>query len=254
MLNVSPPSKSVASTFATIALDHMNFGGHVNPSGSEVSVSTKCRYFGKVIDFIDAILLDKPDSCNPVFVNCLYGLGVVQSVLTTFEATSQLLFAVNRAPASPMETDDGILKQDETDNAWIYGSLASYGKLMDHLVTSSFILSPFTKHLLTQPLINGDTPFPWDAETFVKILQSMVLKIVLLVWTHPQFTDCSYDFIATVVSIIQHIYSGVEVKNISSNSGPRTAGPPLNESTIATIVEMGFSRSRAEETEAGWIK
>ncbi|CAL5383970.1 unnamed protein product [Camellia sinensis] len=247
MLNVSPPSKSVASTFATIALDQMNFGGHVNPSGSEVSVSTKCRYFGKVIDFIDAILLDKPDSCNPVFVNCLYGLGVVQSVLTTFEATSQLLFAVNRAPASPMETDDGILKQDETDNAWIHGPLASYGKLMDHLVTSSFILSPFTKHLLTQPPINGDTPFPRDAETFVKILQSMVLKTVLPVWTHPQFTDCSYDFIATVVSIIQHIYSGVEVKNISSNSGPRTAGPPPNESTIATIVEMGFSRSRAEE-------
>ncbi|XP_028066908.1 E3 ubiquitin-protein ligase UPL2-like isoform X3 [Camellia sinensis] len=250
MLNVSPSSKSVASTLATITLDHMNFGGHVNSSGSETSISTKCRYFGKVIDFIDVILLDKPDSCNPILLNCLYGCGVVQSVLTTFEATSQLLFAVNRAPASPMETDDGILKQDvkeETDIAWIYGPLSSYGKLMDHLVTSSLILSPFTKHLLTQPLINGDISFPRDAETFVKILQSMVLKAVLPVWTHSQFTDCSYDFIATVVSIIRHIYSGVEVKNISSTGGARAAGPPPNESTIATIVEMGFSRSRAEE-------
>ncbi|KAF5942708.1 hypothetical protein HYC85_020350 [Camellia sinensis] len=35
MLNVSPSSKSVASTLATITLDHMNFGGHVNSSGSE---------------------------------------------------------------------------------------------------------------------------------------------------------------------------------------------------------------------------
>lgn len=250
MLNVSPASKSVASTFASIALDHMNFGGPVNPSGNEASISTKCRYFGKVIDFVDGFLLDRPDSCNPVLLNCLYGHGVIQSVLTTFEATSQLLFAVNRAPASPMETDDGILKQDENednDHSWIYGPLSSYGKLMDHLVTSSFILSPFTKHLLAQPLTNGNVPFPRDAETFVKVLQSMVLKAVLPVWTHPQFVDCSYDFITSVISIIRHVYSGIEVKNVNSNAGARVTGPPPNETTISTIVEMGFSRARAEE-------
>ncbi|KAK6940269.1 E3 ubiquitin ligase, domain of unknown function DUF908 [Dillenia turbinata] len=247
-LNVSPSAKSVVSTLSSIALDHMNFGGHVNPSRSEVSVSTKCRYFGKIIDFIDGILLDRPDSCNPILVNCLYGHGVVQSILTTFEATSQLLFAVNRAPASPMETDDGNLKHDqkEEDHSWIYGPLASYGKLMDHLVTSSFVLSPFTKHLLAQPLANATVPFPRDAETFVKVLQSMVLKAVLPVWVHPQFTDCSYDFINTIISVIRHVYSGVEVKNVS-NSGARITGPPPNESAISTIVEMGFSRSRAEE-------
>ncbi|KAF3447270.1 hypothetical protein FNV43_RR12450 [Rhamnella rubrinervis] len=250
IVNVSPASKSVASTFAVIALDHMNFGGHGNASGSEVSISTKCRYFGKVIDFIDGSLLERPDSCNPVLLNCLYGHGVIHSVLTTFEATSQLLFTVNRAPASPMETDDGNIKQDEkedTDHSWIYGPLASYGKLMDHLVTSSFILSPFTKHLLAQPLTNGDIPFPRDAENFVKVLQSMVLKAVLPVWTHPQFIDCSFDFITTVISIIRHIYSGVEVKNVNSNNSARITGPPPNETTISTIVEMGFSRSRAEE-------
>ncbi|EEF35034.1 E3 ubiquitin protein ligase upl2, putative [Ricinus communis] len=249
-VNVSPSSKVVAGTFASIALDHMNFGGHANSSGSEVSISSKCRYFGKVIDFIDGILLDRPDSCNPVLLNCLYGRGVVQSVLTTFEATSQLLFAVNRAPASPMETDDANAKQEDkedADHSWIYGPLASYGKLMDHLVTSSLILSPFTKHLLAQPLGNGGSPFPRDAETFVKVLQSMVLKAVLPVWTHPQLTDCSNDFISTVISIIRHVYSGVEVKNTNSNNSARITGPPPNEAAISTIVEMGFSRSRAEE-------
>ncbi|KAI3465189.1 hypothetical protein Pfo_021852 [Paulownia fortunei] len=247
MLNVSPPSKSVASTFASIAMDHMNFGGHVNPSGSEASVSTKCCYFGKVIEFIDGILLDKPDSFNPVILNCLYGRGVIQTVLTTFEATSQLPFAISRAPASPMETDEGRQHEvEEADQLWIYGPSASYGKLMDHLVTSSFILSPFNKHLLTQPLVHGDISFPRDAETFVKILQSMVLKAVLPVWTHPRFPECSYEFITTVVDIFRHIFSGVEVKNVGSNVG-RVAGPPPNESAISTIVEMGFSRSRAEE-------
>ncbi|XP_050887759.1 uncharacterized protein LOC127092912 [Lathyrus oleraceus] len=55
---------------------------------------------------------------------------------------------------------------------------------MDHLVTSSCILS--TKHLLAQPLISCDCPFPQNAKIFVKALQSMMLKAVLPVWTHPQ--------------------------------------------------------------------
>ncbi|XP_022131797.1 E3 ubiquitin-protein ligase UPL2-like isoform X2 [Momordica charantia] len=250
VVNVSSSSKAVASTLSSLVSDHMNFGGRVNASGSEGSISTKCRYYGKVIDFVDGILLDRPDSCNPVLLNCLYGHGVVKLVLTTFDATSQLLFTLNRAPASPMETDDANLKQDEkadNDHSWIQGPLASYGRLMDHLVTSPFILSSFTKHLLAQPLTSGDVPFPRDAETFVKVLQSMVLKAVLPVWTHPQFIECSCEFITTVISIMRHIYSGVEVKNVSSNSSARITGPPPNETAISTIVEMGFSRSRAEE-------
>lgn len=246
-INISPSSKGVVSTFASICLGHMNFGGHMSSSGSEVSVSSKCRYFGKVVDFIDGILMDRHDSCNPVLLNCLYGQGVIQSVLTTFEATSQLLFTV---PASPMETDDGnvkLEKKEESEHSWLYGPLASYGKLMDHLVTSSYILSPFTKHLLVQPVSNSNIPFPQDAETFVKVLQSMVLKAVLPVWTHPQFVDCSYDFITSIISIVRHIYSGVELKNVSSNSSSRITGPPPNEAAISTIVEMGFSRARAEE-------
>ncbi|KAL5079900.1 hypothetical protein RYX36_008321 [Vicia faba] len=152
----------------------------------------KVSVFLEVIDFVDSMLMERPDSCNPVLLNCLYGSGVIQSMLTTFEATIQLFFAVNRVPTSPMDTDDANAKQDDkedTNNLWIYGSLASYGKLMDHPVTSSFILSSFTKHLLAQPLSNSDTPFPRDPETFMKVLQSTVLKTVLPVWTHPQFED-----------------------------------------------------------------
>ncbi|KAL8166110.1 hypothetical protein V2J09_007609 [Rumex salicifolius] len=251
MLNVSPSSKSVVTTCTAISLEHMSFGGHVSPVGSEASVSSKCRYFGKVIDFIDGILMDRHDFCNPILLNCFYGQGVIQSVLTTFQATSQLLFAVNQGSPSPMETDDGNLKEDgkdQSEHSWIYGPLASYGKLMDHLVTSSYILSPFTKHLLVQPISSGHVPFPKDAETFVKVLQSMVLKNVLPVWSHPQFADCTYEFVTAIISIIRHVYSGVEVKSAnSSSSSARAPGPPPNEAAISSIVEMGFSRSRAEE-------
>ncbi|GAA0152832.1 ubiquitin-protein ligase [Lithospermum erythrorhizon] len=250
LLNVTASAKSVASTFASITLDHINLKDRASSSASEAAVSTKCRYFGKVIDFIDGILLDKPDLFNPVLLNCLYGHGVIHSVMTTFQATSQLHFAVNRTPASPMDTDEASVRQEKlegTDSSWIYGPLACYGKLMDHLVTSSLILSPFTKHLLTQPLVSGgDIPFPRDPETFVKVLQSMVLKAVIPLWSHPQFTECNHEVIATILSIMKHIYSGVEVKNVNSISA-RVSGPPPNESTISTIVEMGFSRPRAEE-------
>ena len=40
---------------------------------------------------------------------------------------------------------------------------------------------------------------------------------------------------------------GVEVKNVNGSAGARITGPPPNETTISTIVERGFSRSRAEE-------
>ncbi|KAE9603819.1 putative aminoacyltransferase, E1 ubiquitin-activating enzyme [Lupinus albus] len=250
VMNVSPASESVASTFAHIALDYMSFGGHEISSGTEASISTKFRYFGKVIDFMDNIVMERPDSCNPVLLNSLYGHGVIQSVLTTFEATCQLLFPFNQIPASPMETDVGNAKHYDKEDAHyslINASLASYGKFMDHLVTSSFILSPLTKHLLAQPLTSGIIPFPRDAELFMKVLQSMVLKVVLPVWAHPQFVDCSYEFISKIISIIRHVYSGVEVNNVSGSSGVHITGPPPNETTISTIVEMGFSRSRAEE-------
>ncbi|KAJ0748742.1 putative HECT domain, UBA-like superfamily, armadillo-like helical, Ubiquitin-associated [Helianthus annuus] len=242
-LETVTPSRSVASTFAAITLDHMDFEGHM------ASWSAKCRYLGKVVDFIDGILLEKSDSCNPILLNCLYSRGVIKSVMTTFEATSELLFTVNKTPASPMETDDGVLKQTDTEepvHSWINDSLANYGKLMDHLVTSSFILSSSAKQLLTQPLVNGGSiHLPQDPEVFVRVLQSMILKTVLPLWTHPQFTDCNDDFIATVISIIRHVFSGVEVKNVSNGGSHPTA--PLSETSISTIVEMGFSRSRAEE-------
>ncbi|XP_031479304.1 E3 ubiquitin-protein ligase UPL1-like [Nymphaea colorata] len=245
---LSPSAKSVLSTLACIILDDLNFGGHVDPSRSEALVSTKCRYIRKIIDFIDVILLDRPDSCNPIYVNCFYSYGVVQAILTTFDATTQLLFAVNRVPASPMETEDADIggnEKLEMETSWIYGALGSYCLLIDHLVTSSFILAPFTKHLLVQPLTSRSTSR--DPEAFVRILQSKALKTVVPIWNHPHFSECSYEFISAIISIIRHIYSGVEVKNLSNGIGTRISGPPPDESSISMIVEMGFSRTRAEE-------
>ncbi|KAL6623150.1 hypothetical protein ACP70R_033029 [Stipagrostis hirtigluma subsp. patula] len=247
-VNLSPSVISVAGNIASIVLEHLNFEGHTITSEREITVTTKCRYLGKVVEFIDGILLDRPESCNPIMVNSFYCRGVIQAILTTFQATSELLFTMSRPPSSPMETDNKTGNEGkETDSSWIYGPLSSYGSIMDHLVTSSFILSSSTRQLLEQPIFNGTVRFPQDAETFMKLLQSKVLKTVLPIWAHPQFPECNVELISSVTSIMRHVCSGVEVKNTVGSSGARLAGPPPDENAISLIVEMGFSRARAEE-------
>ncbi|CAN6333804.1 unnamed protein product [Urochloa humidicola] len=247
-VNLSPSVISVAGNIASIVLEHLNFEGRSVCSEKEINVTMKCRYLGKVVEFIDGILLDRPESCNPIMVNSFYCRGVIQAILTTFQATSELLFTMSRPPSSPMDTDSKTGKDGkETDFSWIYGPLSSYGAVMDHLVTSSFILSSSTRQLLEQPVFNGSVRFPQDAEGFMKLLQSKVLKTVLPIWAHPQFPECNIELISSVTSIMRHVCTGVEVKNTVGNASGRLAGPPPDETAISLIVEMGFSRARAEE-------
>ncbi|RLN00081.1 E3 ubiquitin-protein ligase UPL1-like isoform X2 [Panicum miliaceum] len=247
-VNLSPSVISVAGNIASIVLEHLNFEGHSVSSEKEIAVTTKCRYLGKVVEFIDGILMDRPESCNPIMVNSFYCSGVIQAILTTFQATSELLFTMSRPPSSPMDTDSKTGKDGkETDSSWIYGPLSSYGVVMDHLVTSSFILSSSTRQLLEQPIFNGSVRCPQDAERFMKLLQSKVLKTVLPIWAHPQFPECNIELISSVTSIMRHVCTGVEVKNTVGNGSARLAGPPPDENAISLIVEMGFSRARAEE-------
>ncbi|KAG6382747.1 hypothetical protein SASPL_157544 [Salvia splendens] len=79
-----------------------------------------------------------------------------------------------------------------------------------------------------------------NSEPFVKVVQSMVLEDVLPVWTYPQFHECNYVF-----NIFKHVFSGVEVKSVGADVGSN--GPTPTETSISTIVEMGFTRSQAEE-------
>ena len=56
---VSPASKFVASTFATIFLADLNFDGHASISQREFPFSVKCRYLGKVVDFIQDVIVER---------------------------------------------------------------------------------------------------------------------------------------------------------------------------------------------------
>ncbi|KAJ1430487.1 Ubiquitin-associated domain [Sesbania bispinosa] len=259
--SLSSASKTLGTVLAMNFLEALTFSGHSTYAGLEMSLSVKCRYLGKVVDDMAALTFDsRRRSCYTAMVNNFYVHGTFKELLTTFEATSQLLWTL---PCSFPSSDMDIGKKGElgklSHNTWLLDTLQSYCRLLEYFVNSSLVLSPTSAsqaELLVQPVAVGLSiglfPVPRDPEVFVRMLQSQVLDVILPVWNHPMFCSCSPGFVASIISLVTHIYSGVgDVKrnrnNIMGSTNQRFMPPPPDEATIATIVEMGFSRARAEE-------
>ncbi|XP_039689425.1 E3 ubiquitin-protein ligase UPL1 isoform X3 [Medicago truncatula] len=258
--SLSSASKSLGTVLATNFLEALSFSGHSTYIGLETSLSVKCRYLGKVVDDMASLTFDsRRKSCYTAMVNNLYVHGTFKELLTTFEATSQLLWTLPCSITSS-EIDLGKIGGAKlSHNTWLLDTLQSYCHLLEYFVNSSLLLSPTSAsqaELLVQPVTVGLSiglfPVPRDPKVFVRTLQSQVQDVILPVWNHPMFCSCSPGFIASIISLVTHVYSGVgDVKqnrnNILGSTNQRFMPPPPDEATISTIVEMGFSRARAEE-------
>ncbi|RLN36122.1 E3 ubiquitin-protein ligase UPL1-like [Panicum miliaceum] len=255
--NLSPASRSLVTALAQLFLSALGYSGH-STAGFEMSLSVKCRYLGKVVEDMAALTFDsRRRSCNSALVNSFYVNGTFKEVLTTFEATSQLLWTLPfSVPAAG--TDQGSsVSEKASHNSWLLDTLQSYCKLLEYYVNSTFLLSPSSSHnqLLVQPIVTELSinlfPVPSEPESFVRMLQSQVLDAVLPVWNHTMFPECSPALVTSLVSIMNNICSAVgdlkQGRNSVGVANQRVTSPPLDESAIATIVEMGFSRARAEE-------
>ncbi|KAM6552582.1 hypothetical protein CsatB_013344 [Cannabis sativa] len=260
--SMSSASKTLGTALAKVFLEALNFSGHSTPAGPDTSLSVKCRYLGKVVDDMAALTFDsRRRTCYTTMVNNFYVHGTFKELLTTFEATSQLLWNLplsmpTSATTSKEKTGEGSQLSHST---WLLDTLQNYCRLLEYFVNSSLLLSPTAASqalLLVQPVAVGLSiglfPVPRDPEVFVRMLQSQVLDAILPVWNNPMFPSCTPGFIASIVSLVTHVYSGVgDVKRnrngAGGNANVRLMPPPLDETTIATIVEMGFSRARAEE-------
>ncbi|KAK9673731.1 hypothetical protein RND81_12G185600 [Saponaria officinalis] len=257
-------AKNIGTALAKIFVDALSFSGHSTSVGIDVSLSVKCRYLGKVVhDMVGLTFDSRRRVCYTAMVNNFYVNGAFKELLTTFEATSQLLWSLPHS--MPMSTTD-IDKADKGNklehSSWLLETLQCYCRLLEYFVNSAFLLSPnspsqaqLQAQLLVQPVAVGLSiglfPVPREPEVFVRMLQSQVLDVILPVWNHPTFPHCSVTFITSVLLLVTHIYSGVgDVKHsrnvVAGNSNQRVA-PPADETTVATIIEMGFSRARAEE-------
>ncbi|KAL5974363.1 E3 ubiquitin-protein ligase upl1 [Asimina triloba] len=260
--SLSSASRSLATALAKIFHEALSFSGHsVSASGLEMSLSVKCRYLGKVVDDMVALTFDsRRRACNTALVNNFYVHGTFKELLTTFEATSQLLWTLPYSIPAPGSDQGKVVEGNKlSHSSWLLDTLQSYCRMLEYFVNSSLLLSSSSSsqaQLLVQPVAAGLSiglfSVPRDPEVFVRMLQSQVLDVILPVWNHPMFPNCSPTFITSMVSIVTHIYSGVgDVKpsrnGITGSTNQRFTGPPPDESTIATIVEMGFSRARAEE-------
>ncbi|CAK9180620.1 unnamed protein product, partial [Ilex paraguariensis] len=187
-------------------------------------------------------------------------LSLASKSIGTALATSQLLWTLPYSiPASGINQGKGVEGSKLSHSPWLLDTWQSYCSLLEYFVNSSLLLSPNSAsqaQLLVQPVAVGLSiglfPVPRDPEVFVRMLQSQVLDVILPVWNHSMFPKCNPGFIASIVSLVTHVYCGVGDVKCNRNGGSgstnqRYIAPPPDEATIATIVEMGFSRARAEE-------
>lgn len=256
--NLNPNSRSLVTALAQFFLSALGFSGH-STAGFEMSLSVKCRYLGKVVEDMAVLTFDsRRRLCNSALVNSFYVNGTFKDVLTTFEATSQLLWTLPFSVLAAATDQGSSINEKVSHNSWLLDTLQSYCKFLEYYVNSTFLLSPSSSHnrLLVQPIVTELSinlfPVPSDPESFARMLQSQVLDAVLPVWNHTMFPVCNPAFVTSLVSIMNNICSVVgDMKQSRSSVGvanQRVTGPPLDESAIATIVEMGFSRARAEES------
>ncbi|KAK6947097.1 HUWE1/Rev1, ubiquitin binding region [Dillenia turbinata] len=255
---LSSASKSIGKALAKILFEALSFSGHSSQHGLDMSLSVKCRYLGKVVDDMAALTLDsRRRTCYSAMINNFYVHGTFKELLTTFEATSQLLWTLPYPVPSPgMDNEKAGEGSKLSHSSWLLETLQSYCSVLEYFVNSALLLSASSasqSQLVVQPvqvgLSIGLFPVPRDPEVFVCMLQSQVLDVILPVWNHPIFPNCIPGLITSIVSLITHIYSGVgDVKcNHTGSTNQRFMAPPLDEATVATIVEMGFTRARAEE-------
>ncbi|KAK9156355.1 hypothetical protein Sjap_003835 [Stephania japonica] len=258
--SLSSASKSLATVLSKIFHDAFSFSGHSSSPVLETLLSVKCRYLGKIVDDMVALIYDgRRRMCNTTLVNNFYVHGTFKELLTTFEATSQLLWTLPYIPSSGIDQEKWSEGNKFCHSSWLLDTLQSYCRMLEYFVNSSILLSPTSSsqaQLLVQPVAAGLSiglfPVPRDPEVFVRMLQSQVLDVVLPIWNHPMFPSCSSSLVIAMVSLVTHIYSGVgDVRRgrsgTSGSVAQRFLGPPPDEGTIAAIVEMGFTRARAEE-------
>ncbi|KAK4487432.1 hypothetical protein RD792_005935, partial [Penstemon davidsonii] len=259
--SLSSASKSIGTALAKNFVEALGFSGYSNSDAVDISLSVKCRYLGKVVDDMVAITFDsRRRTCYTSMINNFYVHGTFKELLTTFEATSQLLWtlpnAISTSGTDPEKSAEG---RKLSHSSWLLETLQSYCRELEYFVNSGLLLSSTSAsqaQLLVQPVAVGLSiglfPVPRDPETFVHLLQSQVLDVILPVWNHPIFPTCSPGFVTSIISLVTHVYNGVsDVKRnrngVSGSTNQRFMPPPPDEATIATIVDMGFSRARAEE-------
>ncbi|GKV44584.1 hypothetical protein SLEP1_g51748 [Rubroshorea leprosula] len=259
--SLSSASKTLGMALAKIFLEALSFSGHSSSVGLDMSLSVKCRYLGKVVDDMGALTFDsRRRTCYTAMINNFYVHGTFKELLTTFEATSQLLWTLPYSiPTTVIEHEKADDGNKLSHGTWLLDTLQSYSQVLEYFVNPALLLFPNNAsqaQLLVQTVSTGLSiglfPVPRDPEAFVRSLQHQVLYVILPVWNHPLFPNCSPGFVISVVSLVTCVYSGVgEVKQnsggIAGSSNQHFMPPPHDEATIATIVEMGISRTRVEE-------
>lgn len=225
----------------------------LSAQAKDAPLAVKCAFVSRIADDLLATVVDvRRRTCNTAILGGLDALGAIQEVLLTFEASAQLLWAqlakagdFGEKGAAAWELSHGL-----------FDLLLSLTRFVEQIVNAQLLLAPTSSlQLMIQPVQGAVKPPAKDAESFVLALQQDVLDVVLPIWGHPLFAKSPAPFIESIFTIMTQIYSGVGDKKgqkisaggVPAIPAPRPAALPLDEDAINMIVEMGFSRQRAED-------
>ncbi|XVE75677.1 hypothetical protein DITRI_Ditri12bG0112000 [Diplodiscus trichospermus] len=157
--SLSLASKTLGMALAKIFLEALGFSGYSSSSGTYM-LSVKCRYLGKVVNDMGALTFDsRRRTCFTAMVNNFYVHGTFKELLTTFEATSQLLWPL---PYSVSTAGIQHEKAGETNkfshSTWLLDTLQCYCRVLEYFVNSTLLLfgnSVSQSQLLVQPVATG---------------------------------------------------------------------------------------------------
>jgi hypothetical protein len=247
-VSLSPQAKK----YVTWLADSVKSAFGLSEQAKDAPLAVKCAFISRIADDLLGIVVDtRRRTCNTAILAGLEAHGAIREVLLTFEASAQLLWAQLGREAEPGEKG----KQGALSHG-LFDLLLSLTRFTEQIVNAQLLLTPASSaQLLVQPVQGAAKPPAKDPESFVLGLQQDVLDVVLQIWGHPLFAKSPAPFVESIFTIMTQIYSGIgDRKGQKIGAGvaaaavaARPAAPPPDENAIAMIVEMGFTRQRAED-------
>ncbi|DBB00800.1 TPA: hypothetical protein ACH3X1_000730 [Trebouxia sp. C0004] len=229
------------------------------------------RYLQRVVDEVLAVIFDsRRQSCHGLVLNNFVSCSGFKQLLVQFQVACQVLFdAVDRQEAQPeadpaagkahgtADSDLVITKPDPADSpkqaaeklVWsflvLFENLVSARTLLKSLQEATLLVTPAPG----QPALAKGTEIS-TVEAFVKKLQATITKAVLPLWSYHKLPKCSFRITRQVISILTDCTTGTAaattaLNRIATVSRPVAAPDPA---MVQTIVDMGFSRARVEDT------
>eukprot|EP00898_Chlorokybus_atmophyticus_P008084 jgi/Chlat1/8277/Chrsp78S07706 len=240
----SPSARVVASALAKMSVESISCPSTATEGGD--SVMQRGRYVKRAVEDAAALVYDaRRRTCNTLLLKEFLQQKGLEAIISSLQDLLQALWS-HLLRRTSQGGDSDVLEV-------VQGAVLACCVLLEHLSNASLLLtSPQATTMLASATATPSAAAAQAAEA-VQSMQNRILDAVLPIWEHPLFSQCSLPLVSSVVTVLTHVYLGVSVDaqkpalagGVSAAERAQTAA--VDAQLVSTIVEMGFTRARAEE-------